>query len=84
MHIAHDSSLVGLSSLVTAPQSTLSSMPFIQPAKDNPTIVITECNELEDQMLKNHAALGLENVAHANSISALNKHLHRKQQTHYL
>lgn len=39
---------------------------------DKPTILIMiDRNELEDQMLKNLAALGLENVEHANKMSKL-------------
>jgi hypothetical protein len=37
-------------------------------------------NELEDQMLKNLAAVGMANVAHADSIGALNKLLDEKGQ----
>jgi type I restriction enzyme, R subunit len=44
-----------------------------------PTILLMiERNELEDQMLKNLAAVGMANVAHANSIAALNKLLDEK------
>ena len=46
-----------------------------------PTILLMiDRNELEDQMLKNLAALGMANVAHANSIAALNKLLDEKGQ----
>jgi type I restriction enzyme, R subunit len=39
-----------------------------------PTVlVLIDRNELEDQMLRNLAALGLRNVRHANSISELNR-----------
>jgi type I restriction enzyme, R subunit len=44
-----------------------------------PTILLMiDRNELEDQMLKNLAAVGMANVAHANSIAALNKLLDEK------
>jgi type I restriction enzyme R subunit len=47
---------------------------FKAPVADKPTVLLMiDRNELEDQMLKNLAALGLGNVEHANSISALNK-----------
>jgi type I restriction enzyme R subunit len=47
---------------------------FKAPIADKPTVLLMiDRNELEDQMLKNLAALGLGNVEHANSISALNK-----------
>jgi type I restriction enzyme R subunit len=46
-----------------------------------PTILLMiDRNELEDQMLKNLAAVGMANVAHANSIAALNKLLDEKGQ----
>ncbi|MEP6742476.1 MAG: HsdR family type I site-specific deoxyribonuclease, partial [bacterium] len=46
-----------------------------------PTILLMiDRNELEDQMLKNLAAVGLGNVAHADSISGLNKLLDEKGQ----
>ena len=46
-----------------------------------PTILLMiDRNELEDQMLKNLAAVGLGNVAHADSISSLNKLLDGKGQ----
>jgi type I restriction enzyme R subunit len=46
-----------------------------------PTILLMiDRNELEDQMLKNLAAVGLGNVAHADSIAALNKLLDEKGQ----
>ena len=38
-------------------------------------------NELEDQMLKNLAAVGLGNVAHADRIATLNKLLDEKGRT---
>src|SRR5207249_362494 len=41
---------------------------------DKPTVlVLIDRNELEDQMLRNLAMLGLNNVQHAHSIAALNK-----------
>lgn len=47
---------------------------FKAPTSDKPTIlVMIDRNELEDQMLKNLAALGLNNVEHATSITRLNK-----------
>jgi type I restriction enzyme R subunit len=46
-----------------------------------PTVVLMiDRNELEDQMLKNLAAVGMANVAHADSIAALNKLLDGKGQ----
>ncbi|WP_370198611.1 type I restriction endonuclease subunit R [Bradyrhizobium diazoefficiens] len=46
-----------------------------------PTILLMiDRNELEDQMLKNLAAVGMANVAHAGSIAALNKLLDEKGQ----
>jgi type I restriction enzyme R subunit len=46
-----------------------------------PTVLLMiDRNELEDQMLKNLAALGMGNVAHADSIAALNKLLDEKGQ----
>jgi type I restriction enzyme R subunit len=46
-----------------------------------PTILLMiDRNELEDQMLKNLAAVGMGNVAHADSIAALNKLLDEKGQ----
>jgi type I restriction enzyme R subunit len=46
-----------------------------------PTILLMiDRNELEDQMLKNLAAVGLGNVAHADRISTLNKLLDEKGQ----
>ena len=41
-------------------------------AKKPTVLLMIDRNELEDQMLKNLAALGMENVAHADSISKLN------------
>ncbi|MCJ7503891.1 MAG: HsdR family type I site-specific deoxyribonuclease [Acidobacteriia bacterium] len=46
-----------------------------------PTILLMiDRNELEDQMLKNLASVGLGNVAHADRISTLNKLLDKKGQ----
>src|SRR5437016_8448542 len=46
-----------------------------------PTILLMiDRNELEDQMLKNLASVGLANVAHADRISTLNKLLDEKGQ----
>jgi len=46
-----------------------------------PTILLMiDRNELEDQMLKNLAAVGLANVAHADRITTLNKLLDEKGQ----
>lgn len=47
---------------------------FRAPEAEKPTILLMiDRNELEDQMLKNLAALGLDNLEHATSISRLNK-----------
>jgi type I restriction enzyme R subunit len=47
---------------------------FRHPAADKPTVLLMiDRNELEDQMLKNLAALGLANIEHANSIARLNQ-----------
>ena len=47
---------------------------FKAPKADKPTILLMiDRNELEDQMLKNLAALGLGNLEHASSIKTLNK-----------
>jgi type I restriction enzyme R subunit len=47
---------------------------FKAPEADKPTVLLLiDRNELEDQMMKNLAALGLGNVEHAHSIAALNK-----------
>ena len=47
---------------------------FKAPEADKPTILLMiDRNELEDQMLKNLAALGLGNLEHATSITRLNK-----------
>lgn len=49
-------------------------MLFKAPENDKPTILLMiDRNELEDQMLKNLAALGLHNVQHANRIKTLVK-----------
>jgi len=49
-------------------------MLFRAPEADKPTILLMiDRNELEDQMLKNLAALGLGNLEHASSIARLNK-----------
>ncbi len=47
---------------------------FKAPESEKPTILMMiDRNELEDQMLKNLAALGLSNVEHAHAIARLNK-----------
>ena len=47
---------------------------FRSPEADKPTVLLMiDRNELEDQMLKNLAALGLANVEHAKSIAKLNQ-----------
>ncbi len=47
---------------------------FKAPEAEKPTILLMiDRNELEDQMLKNLASVGLGNVAHANSIAELNR-----------
>jgi type I restriction enzyme, R subunit len=47
---------------------------FRAPQADKPTILLMiDRNELEDQMLKNLAALGLGNLEHAGSIARLNR-----------
>ena len=47
---------------------------FRAPKADKPTVLLMiDRNELEDQMLKNLAALGLGNLEHATSIKVLNK-----------
>ena len=49
-------------------------MLFKAPRADKPTVLLMiDRNELEDQMLKNLAALGLGNLEHASSIARLNK-----------
>jgi type I restriction enzyme R subunit len=49
-------------------------MLFKAPEAEKPTILLMiDRNELEDQMLKNLASVGLGNVAHAGSIAALNR-----------
>jgi type I restriction enzyme R subunit len=47
---------------------------FKAPQSDKPTILLLiDRNELEDQLMKNLAALGMENVEHAHSIARLNQ-----------
>ena len=47
---------------------------FRAPGADKPTVLLLiDRNELEDQMLKNLAALGLGNLEHASSIARLNQ-----------
>lgn len=47
---------------------------FKAPEADKPTVLLMiDRNELEDQMLKNLAALGLGNIEHAGSMAKLNK-----------
>lgn len=47
---------------------------FKAPESEKPTVLMMiDRNELEDQMLKNLAALGLNNVEHAHTIARLNK-----------
>jgi type I restriction enzyme R subunit len=47
---------------------------FKAPESDKPTILLLiDRNELEDQLMKNMASLGMENMEHANSIEQLNK-----------
>ena len=47
---------------------------FRAPGADKPTVLLMiDRNELEDQMLKNLAALGLGNLEHASSIARLNR-----------
>jgi type I restriction enzyme R subunit len=49
-------------------------MLFRAPEADKPTVLLMiDRNELEDQMLKNLAALGLGNLEHASSITRLNQ-----------
>jgi type I restriction enzyme R subunit len=49
-------------------------MLFKSPQADKPTVLMMiDRNELEDQMLKNLAAVGLGNVAHAHRIAELNR-----------
>jgi type I restriction enzyme R subunit len=51
-----------------------SEMLFRAPEADKPTVLLMiDRNELEDQMLKNLAALGLGNLEHASSIARLNQ-----------
>src|SRR5581483_11889831 len=49
-------------------------------AKKPTVLLLIDRNELEDQMQRNLAALGIGNVAHADRISALNKLLDQKGQ----
>ncbi len=54
---------------------------FKAPDAGKPTILLMiDRNELEDQMLKNLAAVGLGNVAHADRITTLNKLLDENAQ----
>lgn len=47
---------------------------FKAPASDKPTILLLiDRNELEDQLMKNLASLGMDNVEHAHRISRLNQ-----------
>lgn len=47
---------------------------FRAPEADKPIVLLMiDRNELEDQMLKNLAALGLGNLEHASSIARLNQ-----------
>jgi type I restriction enzyme R subunit len=47
---------------------------FKAPESDKPTILLLiDRNELEDQLMKNLAALGMENVEHAHSVVRLNQ-----------
>src|SRR5213078_261444 len=58
-----------------------SEMLFKAPEAEKPTILLLiDRNELEDQMLKNLASVGLSNVAHADRISTLNKLLYENEQ----
>jgi type I restriction enzyme R subunit len=51
------------------------------PKAEKPTVLLMiDRNELEDQMLKNLASVGLGNVAHAHSIGELNRLLDGKRQ----
>jgi type I restriction enzyme, R subunit len=51
------------------------------PAAEKPTVLLMiERNELEDQMLKNLASVGLGNIAHASSIAELNRLLDGQRQ----
>ncbi len=52
---------------------------FKAPEAEKPTILLMiDRNELEDQMLKNLASVGLGNVAHADSIATLNRLLTKR------
>jgi type I restriction enzyme R subunit len=46
---------------------------FKAPDAEKPILLMIDRNELEDQMLKNLAAVGLGNVAHADRITTINK-----------
>jgi len=47
---------------------------FKAPESDKPTILLLiDRNELEDQLMKNLASLGMDNVEQANSIARLNQ-----------
>jgi type I restriction enzyme R subunit len=47
---------------------------FKAPESDKPTILLLiDRNELEDQLMKNLASLGMENIEHAHSIARLNQ-----------
>ena len=49
-------------------------------AKKPTILLMIDRNELEDQMLKNLAAMGVNNVAHANRMAMLNRLLDEKRQ----
>jgi type I restriction enzyme R subunit len=54
---------------------------FKAPEAEKPTILLMiDRNELEDQMLKNLASVGLGNVAHANTMAELKRLLNEKGQ----
>ncbi len=54
-------------------------MLFKAPEAEKPTVLLMiDRNELEDQMLKNLAAVGMGNVAHADRIAELNRLLTRR------
>ncbi len=57
---------------------------FKAPESDKPTILLLiDRNELEDQLLKNLAALGMENVEHAHRIARLNQLLKQRLSRHH-
>ena len=57
---------------------------FRAPEADKPTVLLMiDRNELEDQMLKNLAALGLGNLEHASSIARLNQLLRERLPGHH-